>query len=205
MEFVSRATPLYEFLRICNNAKLERKVLDCGAGGSQPPLYIFYQFGYQTFGIDISNYAINSAEEFCKKHGINLNIKLGDMRSLEFEDSFFPFIFSYNTINHLSKKDIIKTIQEMERILQPKGLFFVNFGSEDSEIGNRGEKVGDGEYLVPIDNDETALHSFHTDDEADEYFANFEMIHKQKRLINYYKNGKKEFVVGYIDYIVKKL
>jgi hypothetical protein len=37
---VSWATPLYEFLRQCNEADLERNVLDCGAGGSDRPATI---------------------------------------------------------------------------------------------------------------------------------------------------------------------
>jgi hypothetical protein len=46
---------------------MERKVIDCGAGGRQPPLYLFYQYGYRTYGIDSSEHAIKNAEEFCKK------------------------------------------------------------------------------------------------------------------------------------------
>ena len=88
MQFVSRATPLYGFLRLCNNSNLERRVLDCGAGGVQPPLYLFSQYGYQTFGIDINKNAIKNSEDFCKKNKLNvdLNIKLGDMREIEYED-----------------------------------------------------------------------------------------------------------------------
>ena len=206
MQFVSRATPLYEFLRLCNNSDMERKVLDCGAGGVQPPLYLFSQYGYQTFGIDISEYAIRNAEDFCTKNHLNvdLNIKLGDMRAIDYEDGSFPFVYSYNSINHLSKGDIVIAMKEIERVLAPNGLCFVNFGSEDSELGDRGKEVGDGEYLMPIGNNETALHSFHTDAEADIYFKNFELLHKGKSLMHRYENGHLEFILGKIDYIGRK-
>ncbi len=206
MEFVSRATPLYEFLRYCNNTSMERRVLDCGAGGREPPLYLFYQYGYKTFGIDISKNAIKNAEDFCKKNNLNvdLNIKLGDMRKMEFDEGSFPFIYSYNTIMHLSKKDIQKAMKEMERVLEINGLIYVNFGSEDSEIGDRGEKIGEGEYALPIGGNETALHSFHTDDEADVYFGNFELLHKDKSMLYRYKNEKISFILGEINYIGKK-
>ncbi len=207
MEFVSRATPLYEFLRYCNNTNMERKILDCGAGGRQPPLYLFYQYGYKTFGIDISEYAIKNAEDFCKTNNqnIDLNINLGDMRRIDFEDGSFPFVYSYNTIMHMSKKDINKAMKEIERILAPNGLCFVNFGSEDSKIGDRGEKIGKGEYALPIGDNETALHSFHTDDEADAYFSNFELLHKEKGMFYRYEKGKVDFILGEINYIGKKL
>ena len=207
MEFVSRATPLYEFLRYCNNTSMERKILDCGAGGQQPPLYLFHQYGYKTFGIDISEYAIKNAADFCKKHqlDIDLNIQLGDMRKIEFEDERFPFIYSYNTIMHMSKKDISKAMKEMERVLTINGLLYVNFGSEDSEIGDRGEKIGEGEYALPIGDNETALHSFHTDNEADVYFKNFMLLHKDKSMLYRYEKGKLEFILGEINYIGKKV
>lgn len=207
MEFVSRATPLYEFLRLCNKTHLERKVLDCGAGGSQPPLYLFHQYGYKTFGIDINEHAIKNAEEFCIKNNLNidLNIKLGDMRRIEFEDGSFPFVYSYNTIMHMSKRDISKAMKEMERVLATSGLCFVNFGSEDSEIGDRGRKIGEGEYALPIGDNETALHSFHTDDEADAYFTNFELLHKEKGMLYRYNKGKVDFILGEINYIGKKM
>ena len=113
MQFISRATPLYSFLRLCNRSKLEKRVLDCGAGGIQPPLYLFHQNGYQTVGIDINEDAIKASENFCKQHNLknSLNIKKGDMRVLEYENGSFPFIYSYNTINHLTKRDISKAQQ----------------------------------------------------------------------------------------------
>jgi len=207
MEFVSRATPLYEFLRYCNNTNMERKILDCGAGGQQPPLYLFYQYGYKTFGIDISEHAIKTASDFSRKNNLNidLNINLGDMREIDFEDESFPYVYSYNTIMHLSKKDITKAMKEMERVLAKNGLLYVNFGSEDSQIGDRGEMIGEGEYLVPVGGNETALHSFLTDDEADIYFRNFKLLHKDKTMLYRFEEGKLEFILGEINYIGKKI
>ena len=207
MQFISRATPLYDFLRFCNNSKLEKKVLDCGAGGVQPPLYLFYQHGYETSGIDISEDAIKASENFCKQLNLKtgLNIKKGDMRSLEYDNDSFSFVYSYNSINHLTKMDIEKTMKEIERVLAPNGLCFVNFGSDDSEIGDRGKKIGSGEYLLPIGNNETALHTFHTDDEADVYFKNFELLQKEKIMRYGYKKGNLQYIVGKINYIGKKL
>lgn len=207
MEFVSRATPLYEFLRLCNNSNLERKVLDCGAGGRQPPLYLFYQYGYKTFGIDTSEHAIKNAKDFCLRNNLNidLNIRQGDMRKIDFEDGSFPFVYSYNTIMHLSKKEIAIAMEEIERVLATNGLSYINFASEDSELGNRGEKIGEGEYLLPVGDNETALHSFHTDNEADAYFTHFELLHKEKSLMYRYEKGKLQFILGEINYIAKKL
>ncbi|MFX1283917.1 MAG: class I SAM-dependent methyltransferase [Promethearchaeota archaeon] len=205
MEFISRATPLYEFLRLCNKTNLEKKVLDCGAGGRESPLYLFYRNGYKTFGIDVSEQAIKNTKDFCDKYNLDLNIKIGDMRDLNFDDESFSFVYSYNTIMHLSKKDISIAMKEIERVLVINGLCYVNFMSEDSEIGERGEKIGEGEYLLPIGENETALHSFHTINEADAYFKNFELLHKENRVIYRYNEGEIQLKLGEISYIGTKI
>jgi hypothetical protein len=76
------ATPLYEFLRQCNASSLPKEVLDCGAGGSQPPLSLFYQWGYRTLGIEIAEPALEESQSFCAEHRLPLNIILGDMRRI---------------------------------------------------------------------------------------------------------------------------
>jgi len=50
MRKVSWATPLYKFLKYCSDSPLEKTVLDCGAGGDDFPLQLFYEYGYRTFG-----------------------------------------------------------------------------------------------------------------------------------------------------------
>lgn len=48
------AFPLYNFLKYCNTSSSEKIVLDCGNGGANSPLSLFYEFGYKTYGIEIS-------------------------------------------------------------------------------------------------------------------------------------------------------
>jgi hypothetical protein len=64
------ATLLYEFLRRCNANPLPREVLDCGAGGSEPPLSLFYQYGYKTYGIEIAETALAEARRFCAENSM---------------------------------------------------------------------------------------------------------------------------------------
>ncbi len=53
-------TPLYTFLRMILQARAKlpqpsgSKILDCGAGGETPPLGLFHESGFETWGIDIS-------------------------------------------------------------------------------------------------------------------------------------------------------
>lgn len=195
-------SPLYSFLRLCENTKLEREILDCGAGGKEPPLYIFHMYGYRTHGIDVSEEQVRKAQVFCKEKGVDLGIEKGDMRSLPFEDQSISFVYSYNTIFHMPKKEIAIAMEEMKRVLKKDGLLFVNFISVDNGEFGRGQKVGPGEFVQEEHGGKT-LHSYHEDNEPDQYFNGFEVLYKQKRIIEYAVHGKRG-TTAYIDYVAKK-
>ena len=110
---------LYTFLMYCNGHGLEKEILDCGAGGKTPPLAIFKEHGYETCGIEIDDEQIDKANKFEEERGIDLNIQKGDMRDLPFENSSKNYIYSYNSIFHMNKKEVAQTISEIKRVLKP--------------------------------------------------------------------------------------
>ena len=122
MRPVIGATPLYKFLRQCNSSLLEKSILDCGAGGDNPPLQLFYEYGYETSGIEISGEALKKAKAFCKENDVKLHILKGDIRKIPFRDEMFSFVYSYNTIPLMSKKDVTIAMSEMERVLKTSGF-----------------------------------------------------------------------------------
>lgn len=204
MKTVFRQNQLFTFLLYCNGAELEKKVLDCGAGGNCPPLAIFAEQGYQTMGIDNSEKQIEMAKEFEKKHGLELGIKYGDMKQLPYEDNSISYVYSYNSIFHMSKKEIHTALKEFRRVMPQGGLTFVNFASEHDGRALVGEKAGDGEYLQ-MEFGEQVLHSFFKDNEAEQYFDGFKVLYKENRIREGY-NAKGDLIkMGFIDYILEKL
>ena len=196
MRKVIWATPLYKFLKYCNDSPLDKMVLDCGAGGDDPPLQLFYKHEYKTFGVEVSENPFKQARQFCEEHNMELNILKGDMRHLSFRSESFSFAYSFNAIFFMSKKDIAISIKEIERVLKPSGLCFVNFTSTD--------EPDEGPFCKPFLGN--PRFSKHEDDEPDRYFDNFEIIHKEKRIIDRIidkKNGKR-LVQANIDYIAEK-
>lgn len=193
---INWATPLYEFLRQCNASPLPKEILDCGAGGAQPPLSIFSQSGYRTWGIEISERALGEVKEFCRTTGKTLNILQGNMCHLPFSRSSFSFAYSYNAIFFNSKSDIAGIMSEIERILRCKGLCFVNFLSVDDPDRN-----------VFCPKARQRFHhegfSYHEDNEADAYFANFELLRKEKRIVEKFDQDKRWKQVT-LEYIARK-
>jgi len=193
MRKVIWATPLYKFLRYCNDSPLDKKVLDCGAGGDDPLLQLFHEYGYKTFGVEVSENPFRQARKFCKEHSAKLNILKGDMRHLSFINGSFSFVYSFNAIFFMTMKDAAISMKEMERVLKPSGLCFVNFVSID--------EPDKGPFCKPFLGN--PRFSQHKDNESDKYFRNFEIIHKEKRIIDKKTNGKRSDQ-AIIDYIAKK-
>ncbi len=195
------ATSLYEFLRQCNTTRLKKTILDCGAGSHgdrPPPLLLFYQYGYKTYGIEIEKKALAHANRFCKKHDTPLNIIRADMRRIPFRDEVFSFVYSYNAIMFMTKADIAVAMSEIQRVLKPHGLCYVNFLSVDDPDRRSFSRNSFASRLL-----KSKRFSHHKDNEVDIYFRHFEILRKEKRLIEKLYDGRK-IIQAYIDYIAKK-
>ena len=202
MDTLIRQFPVYRFLWFCEKSELEKKVLDCGAGGILPPLTLFNQRGYETHGVDISDTQVHKAKEFSTKLGLDLNITKGDMRKLPYENESFSFVYSYNTIFHLTKEDIKVALNEITRVLKRNGLFYANFLSTDDNLCGKGEEIGKGEYLQKEGNDEV-VHTFFEDDELKDYIGNFDIILLEKTKE---QNPKRwgDYTASFFHYILQK-
>jgi len=202
MKTIFRQTQLYKFLQYCEEYGAEKVILDCGAGGSCPPLALFRDYGYETFGIEIDEEQLTKANLFAKENGVLLNIIKGDMREIPFKPETFGCVFSYGAIFHMKKADICRAINEIKRVLKPGGLCLVNFLSvEDFRYGT-GEKIGEGEFLQEEEGN-TVIHSYYQLDEGDKHFDDLEFVYKENRVLERLYKGQK-IRQGYIDYIVRK-
>lgn len=202
MNNLINALPLYNFLKYCNNNPNEKIILDCGAGGSNPPLSLFHEFGYKTYGIEISEEQLEKAYIFSTNHDIDLNIIQGDMKKLPFNNEFFSFLFSYNTSVHIRKEEFLVALSEFHRVLKNGGLCYVNFLSEECDSFGKGEQVGEGQF-IHSENDDITLYCHYKDNEIEKYFSKFEIIYKEMRVIQRAVDGEK-YTLAYYDYILLK-
>lgn len=174
---------LYDFLELIQSSKLEKKILDCGAGGSRPPLSLFAEYGYEAYGIDISPEQIKRAELYSKENNVILNLKEGDMRNLPWKDNSFSFVYTQNSLCHLTKADARTSIDEMVRVLRLGGYLMVDFMSTDCSFygdDSLGEQINSGEFQYIDDDGEKVLHTFYTDKELDSLFHDLEIVKKVK-------------------------
>lgn len=125
------------------------KILDlaCGYGRFTIPLA---KKRYDIEGIDITPLFIKRARKDAKKEKLNIKFRLGDMRKLPYKDnSFNKIICMWSAFIELyTKKDQIKAIKEMKRVLISRGLVFIDMPiPKKSYLTYKNEKDGD-EYIV---------------------------------------------------------
>lgn len=77
--------------------------------------------GIQLRGVDISNYAIEHAIETVRN-----NVSVGDARKLEFEDNYFDFVMSINTIHNLDRDGCAQALREIQRVSGGKAFITVD-------------------------------------------------------------------------------
>jgi len=202
MNKIFKQIPLYRFLSFCNETNMVKKVLDCGAGGDCPPLSLFCDYDYETYGIEFDTTQAGIANEYGAKNGYNLNIQVGDMRNINFENETFGYVYSYNSIFHMPKEDVKKSLNEMTRVLKKDGLMFVNFLTVFDHRYGEGPKVGDNDF-EQIDYGMPVIHSYYEIDEAEEYFKDMDILYKENRVLERIYEGKK-IRQGFVDYILRK-
>jgi len=108
------------------------KILDIGCGkGFQ--LYELTQLvpGVDVYGIDVSSYAIENANEEVKDR-----LQVGNANNLPFPDNYFDLVFSINTLHNLHNYDLDKALREMERVGKKNKYICVESYRNEEEKAN---------------------------------------------------------------------
>jgi SAM-dependent methyltransferase len=149
------------------NKKLSGAVLDVGTlyGNNLVP---FADRGWDCYGTEVTDEAVQIAKSSSYKWGMNAKIKLGFNKDLPFEDQKFDLLLSMSTIHYEEKiEDIELSLKEFSRTLKkdghalvqtvaPKHVLFVN----SRKVNNHIYKLDwpedlhkrDKEYFVFFDN-----------------------------------------------------
>ncbi len=179
-------SPMYLFLEFFQHlvhlpdGSLRPKVLDCAAGGWVPPLGLFYENGFDTWGIDLSEEALDRARVFEKANEMQFHLQNGDMRQLPFLSQTFDLVYEFYSMVHLSHADIAVALAEMHRVLKPGGFCFAGFMSADT-WPIEGEQVCPGEYAL-VEDGHAVIHSVFTDAEVESYLTCWKVLLTEKRI-----------------------
>jgi len=109
------------FIDLCGSGN---RILDIGTGNGKLAIAMAKK-GNTVTGMDISKIALQKAQEMHKKNAPELPVefKFGDARKLPFEDGIFDYITSQDLVEHISEEDFKIHLNEVYRVLKPKGRY----------------------------------------------------------------------------------
>ena len=156
-----------------------KSVLDLGCGAGRNCLFLAKE-GFDLVSLDISRSALRMTNaQLHKERLANVRLARGTMTNLPFDGDCFDAVISISVIHHAVKKDILKIISEVCRILKKKGIFFTNVASIEDPRCGEGEQVEENTFRILEAFEEKRfeeLHHFSTRHEILEMFACFNQL-----------------------------
>jgi len=110
------------FANFLKNNKFKGLVIDIGCGDGRD-VNVFSKFGLDAVGVDCSKKEIKSTKEKFP----DLKFDVQEAENLKFKDNSVDACFMINVIHYTDKP---KALQEVFRVLRPKGYFFIHFNIE---------------------------------------------------------------------------
>ncbi len=111
------------------NLKDGDSILDIGCAKG----YMLFDFknemkSLNTYGIDISSYAIENSENSIKPY-----LKVGNAIDLPYPNHYFDLVISINTIHNLDENDCAKAIKEINRVSKKNSFLTVDAYENDNQ------------------------------------------------------------------------
>jgi SAM-dependent methyltransferase len=111
------------------------KAVDLGCGAGNYAIYLAGR-GFEVTGIDFSPTAIRIAKENAEKKGVKCNFFVADaIDGLDKINQTWDFAYDWGLLHHISPKRRRKYLENVRRILNPKGKFLsVSFSEKDTSF-----------------------------------------------------------------------
>ncbi|KKK81100.1 hypothetical protein LCGC14_2816870 [marine sediment metagenome] len=124
-----------DFIQLMNAHKM-KTVLEVGCGNGRDSI-AFAQAGFKVSSIDIVPKAVKLARANIKKSNVKVNIQVASVEKLPFDDESFGGIY---TLSVLHSTNLKKSLPEVARVLQPKGVAFIYiYGNTQFKDGKKTE------------------------------------------------------------------
>jgi SAM-dependent methyltransferase len=107
------------------------EILDIGCGYGKDTFYLSQKKGITAIGLDYSSGMLSEA----RRSFPGICFTQMDMRNLGFSGDCFQGVWANGCVYHVPKRELIRVLMEVGRVLRPAGVFSFNF------------KVGTGEQL----------------------------------------------------------
>jgi tellurite methyltransferase len=125
-----------------------RRTLDLGCGPGRHAL-LFARAGFESFGLDASDGALEHASRAGAEAGLALELKHGDLVTLPYPDGFFDYVLAFNVVYHGTEQTLTRTLSEIRRVSRPGGLYQCTMLSKRNVEHGRGDEVSPNSFVQP--------------------------------------------------------
>ena len=140
-EWLTVEPDVAEVVPLLKERGVERTLdLGCGVGRH---VRLFAAEGFSSHGLDGSEGGIAFTRDAAAGEGLTVDLRLGGMTALPYEDDFFDYVLSFNVIYHGDRTVVAKAISEIRRVLKPGGLF------QGTMLSKRNGHYGWGREVAP--------------------------------------------------------
>ena len=119
-----------------------RRVLDAGCGLGYGSAALAHAGAQHVTGVDIAEAVVQAGRESA---GPQVELRTGDVRSLDFEDGSFGAVVCFEVIEHVEERDAV--LAELHRVLEPDGLLLISSPNRDVYVPGNPHHVH--EYTPP--------------------------------------------------------
>lgn len=168
----------------------EMKILDAGCGEGRNAVY-FIQKGYQVFGIDPNEVAV----QYCRFLSKSLNpdfdahrFQVGKLEEIPFHAGAFDVVICSAVLHFAENVDNFwQMITEIHRILKPGGIFWFRMTTGFGGILEESKDMGHGIFLLPDGSERFLLLQAHVDNLEKMGFRHLEnpksvLVHGQRAM-----------------------
>jgi SAM-dependent methyltransferase len=134
-------TPPELLVELVNSGKVQPcKVIDLGCGAGNYAIYLAGR-GFEVTGVDCSPTAIRIAKENAEKKGVKCSFLVADVvDELDEVNQSWDFAYGWGLLHHIFPEQRQKYVENVSRILNPKGKFLsLCFSEKDTGFGGSGK------------------------------------------------------------------
>lgn len=182
----------------------KQKFLDLGCGLGRHTIF-FASNGFDVSAFDISQNAVDRTASWAKELGLNIDIKIGDMLNIPFENESMDCILCMNVISHTDTNGTYKIADELKRVLKSGGECYLTLGSKETwgykqnwPVVDENTKLRDEqgpEYMIP--------HFYADYDLIFKIFQDFDIV-DIRHIGTYYTHNGKQYESYHWHVLIRK-
>lgn len=139
------------------------KVLDLGCGTGRH-VKLFSEQGFDTYGVDIAFINVEFSRNWMASLEMPARLVVGSSCRLPYRSKSFDVVVSHGVLDHMTLREARDSVEEVRRLLNPEGLFYVDLISKQDGCFGQGTMVEVDTFVVPDGLETGAVQRFYDEE-----------------------------------------